>query len=198
MRLIAARARGSEDWVVVIERFEGYTFHNCRVDRYVYGETTANGLREDLRLSFVPPEFPQLPALAADALLVERPDYWTKIDNAPAAVAHVRAVLRAEPTRFFGPPAALLAQLGISDPAVVIVTMQFEHTTDDVLPSTLATFRSLAEALVRSDAAIFTAGTPNIGYARHAKSVEQHEAEAAAENEEEEDEEEEEDGDEED
>lgn len=182
MRLIGARARGSDRWVIVIERFEGYTFHNCRVDRYVYDEHGTSGLRADLRITIIPQELPQLPiADDADRLLVEAPDYWTKIDNAPAAIAGIRAVLRAEPGRFFSPPEALLAQLGITDAAVVIATTQFGHTPGDPPPSTLPSYRSLADALVAGDPSRFTPGTPNASYAPHAKSVEAHEAEAATE-----------------
>lgn len=176
MRLIGARARGSESWVIVIERFEGYTFHNCRVDRYVYGEQGASGLREDLRITIVPAELPALPIVdEADLRLVEPPDHWTKIDNAPDAIARIRAVLRAEPGRFFGPVEPLLAQLGIPDAAVAIATTEFEHTSGDPLPSTLVSYRSLAEALVAADATRFTAGTPNASHAPHAVPVVEHE-----------------------
>jgi len=177
MRLVAARARGSEDWVIAIERFEGYTFHNCRVQRYVYGERGTNGLREDLRVPIVPGELPDLPIDEADLEIVEPPDYWTTRDNAPAAIAKIRAVLRAEPARFFGPADALVAQLGIADPAVLIEASAFEHTAGDPPPSAVGSYLSLADALVAADASQFQPGKANNTYASWARSLVEHEAE---------------------
>lgn len=66
--------------------------------------------------------------------------------------------------------------------------MQFEHTSGDPLPSTLPSYRSLAEALVAGDAAGFTPRTPNAGYTPHAKSLEAHAADNEDEDESEDDE----------
>lgn len=176
LRLVGARARGSEDWAIVVERFEGYTIHNCSVQRYVYGEHGVNGLREDLRVPIAPGELPDLPVDEADAKIVEAPDYWTKHDNAPAAIARIRAVLRAEPARFFAPAPALLAQVGIADPAVVIESLAFEQTAGDPPPSAAGAYSSLAEALVAIDAGQFIPGKPNNTYASWARSLEEHEA----------------------
>ncbi|MBL9013648.1 MAG: hypothetical protein JNL83_05710, partial [Myxococcales bacterium] len=187
LRLVGARAKDSADWVIVIERFEGYTFHNCRIQRYVYGEHGTNGLREDLRVPVVPQMLPEHPVQDRDHEIVEAPDYWTMRDNAPAQIAKIRAVLRAEPQRFFVPPAALVAQLGIADPALVIEATAFEHTAGDPLPSSVGSYLSLADALVAGDASPFAPGKPNNTYAAWAKSVAEHEAAQGGEDDEDQD-----------
>jgi hypothetical protein len=166
--LIAVRARASEDWVIVLERCEGYG-RSFKVQRYVYAENLPSGRRDDLvverwaALEDAPQEAP--------VVLIEPADYWTKIDNAPAQAAVARAVLAAHPDRVWPPIDELLAALGFQGATPLVVATSFQHTdgpdNDAPAPSEVATYQSLAEAVVANDASKFTPGADNLDPALH-------------------------------
>jgi len=160
LRLLAARARGKADWVVVIERLEGYG-RALKIERYTFGETVAPGPNEAHTVALQGLTIPDgLPADPEDTRLVEPPDYWTKIDGAAAQVARFRAFFRAHPAKVWPEPRALLLALGIEDPSIVVESTAFAHVSvvGEGLPSASATYVSLAKALVAEDPSLFTPG----------------------------------------
>jgi hypothetical protein len=171
MRLLAARApesEGSEDWAVVLERFEGYG-RSCQVRRYVIAEHLPSGLNPELDVPLGDDACEKLEAMTPadeDAELLEDPDYFTKSDRAPASIARIRALLRDHPEDVWPDPAALFAKLGFDDAALLVVTTAFEHTQGaphgEAPPSRIPSYVSLAEAIVKGTGAAFDPGRPNV------------------------------------
>lgn len=175
MRLSAARARGKADWIVVLERLEGYG-QSLKIDRYLLGENVSAGPNDAAASSYrVALSWDRIPETAnpdpLDERLVEPPDYWTKIDGAPAQVAKIRAALREAPELFWPAPEPLLEALGFTDRTVTIVTTSFAHVagSDDGLPSAAPAYVSLAKALVAEKAALFEPGTNTVDPRLHAR-----------------------------
>lgn len=172
MRLCAARARGEADWVVVLERLEGYG-RNLKVERFLYGERVPYGVSPEHRVTLSLQTSPATTVDPLDARLVEPPDYWTKIDGAPGQIAAIRAALRTEPEKLWPPAEQLLASLGFVDRSVTIITTHFAHVTGEAgaLPSASTTYRTLAEALAAEDPERFEAGESNVDPRLHARDL---------------------------
>ncbi|MBK9036188.1 MAG: hypothetical protein IPL61_33920 [Myxococcales bacterium] len=168
LRLIGARVAGGDDWIVVLERLEGYA-HYLKVQRYVYADDLPSGMQAGHARALADVAsglHQQVTPTDADAALIEAPDYWTRIDGAPAQVALARGLIAAAPARVWADPAEVVAALG--RPAEVIVAMTaFAHTEGTPLPSQTACFRSLAEAIVARDPARFTPGDSNLAPLAH-------------------------------
>ena len=182
LRLIAARAVAGDDWVVVLERLEGYG-RSLKIQRYAYADDLSSGLRADAAVELTGlglEDAARYPADAADAGLCEPPDYWTKIDGAPAQVARVRAMLRDPAATVWPAPAASVAAVGRADAAVIVVATAFAHTQgppcDEPLPSVTSTFASLAAAIVARAAAAFTPGDANLDPRAHVRADEPEES----------------------
>ena len=166
LRLIGARVVDGDDWIVVIERFEGYG-RNLRVQRYVYSDDLPSGKRDESREVAAPHDGE--PA-AAQCALIEAPDYWTRIDAAPTQVGRARALLASTPTAVWDEPAAVVAAVGRAA-EVLVVSTAFAHTqgppAGEPLPSAQPMWQSLAAALVARDGAQFAAGESNLDVARY-------------------------------
>ncbi|MBK7195510.1 MAG: hypothetical protein IPH80_23750 [Myxococcales bacterium] len=192
LRLIAARAVAGDDWVVVIERLEGYG-GTLKIQRYAYADDLPCGLKADAAVALTELGHAlgeRYAADPADAGLCELPDYWTKIDGAPAQVARVRALLRDPAATVWPAPAAAVAAVGRADAEVIVVATAFAHTQgppyDEPPPSATSTFATLAQAIVARAAAAFTAGESNLDPRAHVRAEEEaadedHEAEEDAE-----------------
>jgi hypothetical protein len=183
LRLVAARKPEGEDWIIVLERCEGYG-QSAAVARYVVSESVPGGIRPDLArplMDALHEELARAQPDEADAALIEPPDYWTKVDGAPAQVARMRAVLRAAPKRVWPDPADTLAAVGFAGVAPLVVTTVFAHTAGTKgggpLPSELGSYVSLAEAIVTRDAARFAPGESNLAPALHVGRAEEDEGE---------------------
>lgn len=182
LRLVAARAAASEEYVIVLERFEGYGA-SCSVRRYVLAEHLPSGLRRDLDVTFPDALRAKLETAAAreeDARLIEPPDYWTNVDGAPRQIAAIRAVLREHPNDVWPDARALLRTLGFSGDPLVCATA-FAHTEgptrDADPPSALRSYVSLAAAIVANDASLFVPGPSNLDVALHLQDDEEEEEE---------------------
>jgi hypothetical protein len=182
LRLIAARAVAGDDWVVVLERLEGYG-RSLKIQRYAYADDLPSGLCADAAVELAGlglEDAARYPADAADAGLCEPPDYWTKIDGAPAQVARVRAMLRDPAVAVWPAPFASVAAVGRADAEVLLVATAFAHTQgppcDEPLPSATSTFASLAHAIVARAAAAFTPGDANLDPRAHVRADEPEES----------------------
>lgn len=175
LRLIAARAVAGDDWVVVIERLEGYG-RSLKIQRYAYADDLPCGLKADAALALTELGLTlgeRYAADDADAGLCEPPDYWTTIDGAPAQVARVRALLRDPAATVWPAPAAAVAAVGRADAEVIVVATAFAHTQgppyDEPPPSATSTFTTLAQAIVARAATAFTAGASNLDPRAHVR-----------------------------
>lgn len=193
LRLIAARARGGDDWVVVIERLEGYG-RSLAIQRYAYADDLPSGLKPEAAVALAELGYALAERYepdAADAGLCEAPDYWTKIDGAPAQVARVRAMLRDPAATVWPAPSEAVAAVGRADAEVIVVATAFAHTqgppADEPAPSATPTYASLAQAIVGRAAAAFVGGASNLDPRAHVR-AEDEEGEEAEEDEEGEDE----------
>ena len=174
LRLIVARQAGGDDWVVILERCEGYG-QSLAVQRYVYAEHLPSGRREDLKVS----RFAELGAAnlpASPARLIEAADYWTKLDNAPAQVGCARALLAQRPELVWPDATALLGKLGFAG-APLVVSTAFTHTEgparDAALPSATPSYASLAAAIVAANPKGFVPGESNLDPALHFRAEEE-------------------------
>jgi hypothetical protein len=149
MRLVAARRPASDDWAIVVERFEGYG-RSCAVRRYVYRDDGATGLVPaldvavplDARLNGVTPR-------GGDELLAEQPDYFTQSDRAVDRIARIRALLRDDPSAIWPTAAETLAAVGFAGVAPLVVTTQFAHAAGATeLPSAHGAYATIAATLV--------------------------------------------------
>ncbi|MEZ4401058.1 MAG: hypothetical protein R3B06_13625 [Kofleriaceae bacterium] len=174
LRLIAARVPDGDDWIVVIERLEGYG-RSLKIQRYRYADDLASGLVPGAAIELAErwrAASPPVEPVAADARLCEAPDHWTTIDDAPTQVARVRAWLREPEAAVWDEPAAAVAAAGRPDATVLVVATAFAHTdgppAGGPLPSQTACFASLAAAIVARAPAAFTPGTSNLDPRAHA------------------------------
>lgn len=169
LRLIGARV--GDGWAVVLERYEGYG-RSLRVARYLYGDDVAEGLAPATRAVTPADDAGRV----EDERLIEPPDYWTRIDRAPAQVARARAVLAATPAAVWAPAAEVLAAVGLADAEVIVDATAFAHVAQQ--PSASATYASLAAALVERDPARFAPGESNLAPALHVRAEDDAAAEA--------------------
>lgn len=201
LRLIAAREREGEGWGVVFERLTGSYPGNMFVVRYAFGSGVPAGAEyEDIvHLDELDIEGPErdddhlfhggvIRGPAGELRLDERQlDAWdlrpgkcTEIGYHPLRALAIRTYLAHAPGCLWPPIDDALAQLGLDEPAPLVVSDAFAHVIGpyqregvpegawQVLPSESPTFRSLAEALVERDASRFDPGSPNTDWRLHA------------------------------
>ena len=185
LRLVGARARSGDGWLVILERITGYG-PRTGILHYRYGGAGASGLVEDARRPLdleLTGEAVKGPdgTVSLDgvdtgplAMLTEPPDYWGRLE-ARSGVAPVRAYFEAHPRSGLTDTSFVPA-----DHEVLVDTIAFEHADGPepppehpmrpwhVLPSASIAYRTLAEAIARRDGTVFDPGTPNTDWRRHA------------------------------
>jgi hypothetical protein len=172
LRLCAGRARDGDDWLVLLERLQGY-HRSLSIQRYAYGENAEGGLRPDLerpmwevaREHGVDTEAGPGPIEEEAAVLREPADYWTQHDRPEAHIRQVRALLEQRPEAVWEDASELFARAGLADAEVLVDAAHFEHVdgpaVSETLPSQSACWTSLAEALVSRDPDRFQPGAAN-------------------------------------
>lgn len=169
MRLIGARAKRGEDWMIVLERVEGHG-PALTIARYVYTGHGISGWQPDhsqpLAERFqraLEEHGHQLEGFDERAYdLIEDPDSTVDLQQVRTEVHDIRAWLYDFPNDVFKDPTIVLARLGCLEADLIAVALAFEHAEgpqgEGPLPSESMAYRTLAHAIVERSGALFSPG----------------------------------------
>ena len=188
MRVVAARAKRSDDWGLLIEVVQGDQLGAedavrwpATIQCYTYGSKVASGGRYLLDARPIPK------AVAKERIDAER---VAELDLRPGRsitgpleswpdVLRLRAAVASAPEALFPPAAEVVGRLGLRAGDVLLDVRALEHVDGTAhgkgelarLPSQSGSWRSIAEVIATRDPSRFLPGSPNTDWRLHAELV---------------------------